>query len=414
MPLPTISTLPRARGALLVLAACALAGGAAFLFSRHEMPAAPVTAAEAAEAAASSASAALGSFKPTTEQWAAFTIEPVQSRPFDEVTTVDGNVAFDDDKTTSVYSQFSGRVTAIYAQPGQAVRKGSPLLAVLATEAAQTRSDLAAAVAAEATAHQQFELAQRTEHREHELVLAQAGAEKDWLQSQADLKAADNAWRAAVVALAAVREKAAVLEVGAPAAGGAMVISAPIAGVVVQRQVNPGQVVNSLAGGGSTALYTISDLSQVWVLGNVAEDEAAHIQVGQPVEIRALALGDRRLQARISWVASSVDPVTHRVTIRAAIANPGQILKPQMSVTLRVLAAHPAPALAVPRSALVYDGAQAHCYVVGGGHVLTARAVVVGHLQGNDAEILSGLARGDSVVTRGSLFIDAAAQGANP
>ena len=375
----------------------------------------------ASTAPAAAASVPAGSFRPTAAQLASLTIEPAKVANFDAVVTVDGAVATDDNLTASVYSQYSGRITAIHAQAGQRVRKGAPLVTLLATEAAQAGSDIAAATAAEATALQQFELAKQTEQRQHELLLAEAGAEKDWRQSQTDLIAAENALRTARAALAANQQKQTVLG-GGPAersngsegVKSAAVIVAPLGGVIIQRQVAPGQYVNSLANGGSTPLFTITDLRTVWVVGNVSEDAASRIKIGQPVEISALALGSRTVRATVSWVSATVDPVTHRVPIRAEVGNADELLKPQMSAVIQVLEPHPTTALSVARSALVFDGALAHCYVVGADNILTPRNLTLGRMQGGLAEVKDGLKEGERVVTRGSLFIDAAAQGDNP
>ena len=183
-----------------------------------------------------------GSFHPTADQWGSLTIEPVRTAPFDTLVTADGTVVVNDNTTANVFSQFSGRVTSINGQPGQSMRKGTVLLTLLATETAQLKGDLAAASAAEATTRRQLDLAKVTEKRQHELLLAEAAAEKDWLQSQADLAIAENAERAAQAAVASAREKAAVLTSHTPGSSGQgnAEIVAPIDGVIVQRQVAPG------------------------------------------------------------------------------------------------------------------------------------------------------------------------------
>lgn len=350
----------------------------------------------------------------TAAQWGSLTIEPARAAVFDSVVSSDGFVAANDNTTSSVFSQFSGRVVAIYAQQGQTVRKGDPLLAVLATEAAQTKSDLAAAAATEGTARKQLQQAQLTERRQHELLLAEAGAEKDWLQSKTDLAAAENAHHAAEAALAAAREKAAVLT---DATGGGMgrvgqaVITAPISGIVLQRQIAPGQFISSLATGGSTPLYTITDLRTVWVVASVSEIDAARAKIGQPVEITVLALPGLKLRTHLTWVAATVDPATHRVALRAELPNPDQALKPHMSVSVRLLESSPTEAIAVPRSAVVYQGQQAHCYVETAQHTLVGRKLEIGRIQDGLAEVKAGLAAGERVVTRGTLFIDRAAEG---
>jgi cobalt-zinc-cadmium efflux system membrane fusion protein len=413
-----MSFTPKSRTTLavgVIVAVAVFAFGAMLWQQAEKSDAAHASGAAPGHAEAGSASVPAGSFRATQSQWKSLTIEPVAHAVFDAVASSDGVVAADDNHSASVFSQFSGRVTALYAQPGQEVTQGAPLLAVLATESAQAGSDLAAAVAAEATARKQAEVAAQTEKRQHELLLAQAGAEKDWLQSQADLAAATNALRAAQAGLQSARDKAAVLGAGLrPDASGVSTIVAPVAGVIVQRQVAPGQYINSLANGGSSPLFTLTDLHKVWALGYLSEDQAVRIQLGQPVEITAPALGDRTLRAKVSWISATVDPATHRLPVRADLANPDELLKPQMSIGFRILDSHPQPSLAIPRSALVYDGAEVRCYVVTGERQLSPRKLVIGRLAGNLAEVKSGLTASDQVVTRGGLFIDAAAQGDNP
>ena len=352
-----------------------------------------------------------GNFQPTAAQWASLTFEPVQVTAFDGLTTAEGLIVVNDNATANVYSQFSGRVTSISGQPGQNVRRGAVLLTMLATEAAQAKGDLAAAAAAEDTARKQVEMARLTEQRQHDLFLAEAGAEKDWLQSKADLAVAENAERAAQAGMAAAREKATVLSGSQTPGGRDAVITAPIDGVIVQRQVAPGQFVNSLATGGSAPLYTISDLRTVWIVAMVSETDATRARVGQPVDITALALPGRVLHSKISWVAASVDATTHRLPVRAEVPNGDGALKPQMSVTVQLLEPQPVRSLAVPRSAVVYDGPQAHCYVALPDRTLAVRKLILGRVQGDLIEVKAGLTPQDRVLVKGPLFIDRATDG---
>lgn len=371
----------------------------------------PVTLNAAGPAAAASA----GSFQPSEAQWAALGFETAAPAPFDVVATVEGSVMVNDNATVNVFSPYSGRVTSVTAVAGQVVRRGAPLFAVLAVEAAQAASDVAGAAAAEITARKQFELAQRTEKRQRELWQAEAGAEKDWLQSQSDLVAAEGTLRATVAAAAATRDKVAVLGAALPPPGQAAQVTASADGMVVQRQVAPGQFVNSLAAGGNAPLMVISDLRRVWVVGYVAEADLSRVAVGQPVEISGPGLAGPPLRARVSFIASLLDPATRRVAVRAEVDNAKGLLKPQQSVTLRLLSdnsktnANATAVLAVPRRALVYDGPKVRAYVVSGPRMLTARELAIGRVQGEFAEVTAGLKAGERVLTRGALFIDRAA-----
>ena len=384
-------------GLILVILLLVLGAAWRFLSERSEARK-PALAAEASTP---------GRLKLTPAQWASLNIAPVRSVDFDSVIVADGVVATDDNTTAAVFSQFSGRVTAVPVQLGQTVSKGAPLATVLASEMAQSNSDLVAAQAAEDTAAKQLQLARQTEHRQHELFKAEVGAQKDWLQSQADLNTAENALHAAQAARSAAQDRARILGAGQGASG---TIRAPIAGVVMQRQVAPGQFVSSLASGGGGALFSIADLHRVWVMANVSEDQAAFLTLGQQVEISALALPGRTFKARLNWIAAAVDPTTHRVAARAELPNPDLALKPQMALTVRLLAGHPLRSVAVARSAVIYDGDEARCYVVTAERTLASRKLEIGRTQDDMVEVRSGLQPTDRVVTRGALFIDRAAE----
>ncbi len=204
----------------------------------------------------------------------------------------EGNIAIDDDLTTPVFSPYSGRVIRLIAKLGDHVARGQPLMAVAASEFVQGQNDLVTAAASLKTTRAQLKLAETAEQRQHALYLAKGGALKDWQQSQADLATAQNSLRAQEIALAAVRNRLRILgksdreidaiENGAPLDMEPVAyIVAPISGTVTQRQVGLGQNILSVQSGASTPVYTIGDLSTVWLVANVREADAPLIRIGQ-------------------------------------------------------------------------------------------------------------------------------------
>jgi len=304
------------------------------------------------------------------------------------------------------------------------VRAGTPLMAVEAAEFVQGQNDLVAAVAGLATARAQLELAQNAEKRQHELYLAKSGALKDWLQSQSDLIAARSAHRGAEIALEAARNRLRILgktaqEISAleaqdgasPPMNPEALVRAPIAGTVIQRQVGAGQYIQSAAAGAANPLFSIADLSKVWLVANVREADAPELKLGQPLELRVLALPQRLFKGRISWIASSIDPNTRRLQVRAEIDNRDGALKPAMFASFHVLSGDPVSAPGVPRSAVVYEGSQAHVFVARPDGTLALRAIRIGRDGDDDmVQVESGLAAGERIVTRGALFIDRATE----
>jgi len=361
-----------------------------------------------------------GTFKPTKEQWAGFKIEPVRLVSFRPEQVTEGSIAIDDDLTTPVFSPYSGRVTKLIAKLGDHVEQGAPLFEIQASEFAQVQNDLITALAALQTARSQLTMAQTTEKRAHELYLAQGGALKDWQQAQTDLVTAQNTVRADEIALHTVRRRLRILgkddtEIAALEAqptqklDSVTTVRAPIAGIITLRQIGLGQFINSTAGGASNPVYTIGNLSTVWLIANVREVDAPLMQLGLPVEVHVLAFPGRVFKAKISWVAPSIDPTTHRLSVRADVENPGGELKPGMFANFSIITGEATTAPAVPQHAIVYEGDTARVWVAGEDGTIAARSVRVGQTADRMVEILGGLTEGEKVVTSGALFIDRAA-----
>lgn len=350
-------------------------------------------------------------------------MEPVKEMSFVGELITDGTIAYNDETTTPVFSPYSGRVAKLFGKPGDVVVKGAPLMAVEATEFVQGQNDLATAVGALNTANAQVTLTRASEKRQHELYLAKAGALKDWLQSQADLATAQNALRTAEIALGSTRNRLRILgksdaEIhalenapNAQAVTSEAIVRAPIAGTVTQRQVGTGQYIQSSAAGATNPVFTIGNLSTVWLVANVRETDAPLMRVGQPVELSVLAWPERKFQAKLAWVAPAIDPTTHRLPVRAEVDNRDGALKPMMFATIRILTGDQATAPGVPLSAVVYEGAEAHVYVARDDGALALRSIQTGRVNGEAVEVSAGLVAGERIVTSGALFIDRAAAG---
>ena len=191
---------------------------------------------------------ARGTFRPTKEQWAGFKIEPVGLVSFRPEQVTEGSIAIDDDLTTPVFSQHSGRVIKLIAKLGDRVEAGAPLFEIQATEFVQAQNDLITALANLQTARSQLAQAQTNERRAHDLYLAQGGALKDWQQAQTDLITSQNTVRADEIALAAVRNRLRILgksdkEIASLEAQPTQkldpvtIVTAPIGGIITQRQI---------------------------------------------------------------------------------------------------------------------------------------------------------------------------------
>ena len=210
----------------------------------------------------------------------------------------------------------------------------------------------------------------------------------------------------APIGLTATSDIDALLSDGHPQAQ--VVAVAPISGLVVDRQIGQGQF---LTAGSATAVYTIADLSTVWLVANVREAQASHVQVGQAVAVHVLAVPDREFDARLSYVAASVDPASRRLTVHAVLDNSEHLLKPEMFASFTIATSTDSIAPAVPQDAVIFEGSQARVWVMQGTNDAAVRQVSLGRAHRGNYEVLQGLKSGDRVVTRGALFIDRAASG---
>lgn len=350
-----------------------------------------------------------GAFVATDQQWATLRFATVEMTGFRSQTETDGKIATNDDHTTQVFSPFSGRVTRVLVKAGDRVRAGQPLFAVQATEFAQAQSDFVTALA-------QFKLTQAAEARQRELVKAQGAAVKDWQQSQADLATATANLQNVKSRLRILGESDAQIaaqERGAAAGPSAAetLVRSPIDGVVTQRSVGEGQNLASVSNGGNTPALVVSDLASVWLVGDLRDADVARARAGQAVEVRTPALPGRVFTAKVDFVSPVVDPVTHRVPVRATIANPDGLLRPDMFASFTLFTDEASQSVGVPEDAVIFEGDTARVWVARGGHALELRQIKAGRTFDGVVEAISGLRPGERVVTSGSLFIDRAAQG---
>ncbi len=360
-----------------------------------------------------------GTFRPTAGQWADLKFAPVRAERFAGLVVTDGALAPNDSTTTAVYSPYSGRVTRLIASPGEHVEKNAPLMTLDSTEAVQVRIELVSALDARMSAAAQNRVATANEARQHELYLGQSTALKDWQQAQSDLATANAALRTAQSGLLAQENRMRILGMsedaiaalektrGTSGISAEAIVKAPIAGTVIQRQVGLGQYIQA---GAANPVFSIGDLSTLWVLGNVRETDAPRMRVGEVADVRVIALPRQIFTAKLTWIAPAIDPTTHRLAVRAELKNPGDLLKPLMFATVDIHTAPDRTSPGVPQSAVIYEGDQAHVWVAHADHSLGLREIGVGRIRNNDVEILSGLKTGETVVTGGALFIDRASR----
>ncbi|WP_315837948.1 efflux RND transporter periplasmic adaptor subunit [Bradyrhizobium prioriisuperbiae] len=358
-----------------------------------------------------------GRYKPTAAEWAGLSVEPVSERVFRTEHVTEGKIAVDEDRATPIFSPYSGRIVRLLARPGDGVTQGQPLVVIEATDNVQAQNDFITALTGLNKARAQLELARLQDRRAKDLFVGKAIPLKDVQQAQAGLVSAENDMQSSEVALEAVRNRLRILGLSDAAIAtfqdkgrisADTVISAPIAGTVVQRKAGPGQYVST---GASDPVFMIGDLSTVWLTAFVRETEAADIGLGEDMVFSVLAFPNQVFRARIDYVAAAIDPATRRLMVRATVDNAKGILKPEMFASVTIYSGADRRAVAAPKSALIREGDKVRLWVTGADKSIELRQVATGLTNGDLVEIRDNLAPGETIVTRGSLFIDRAASG---
>jgi RND family efflux transporter MFP subunit len=179
-----------------------------------------------------------------------------------------------------------------------------------------------------------------------------------------------------------------------------MTIYSPVSGFVTDRKAFPQASITP-----DTELYTISNLSSVWALADIYENEVPYVRVGQRMTFSLSYYPGKTYSGKISFIYPTVDPQTRTVKVRVQLANPGYILKPQMFADAQVHVDY-GTQIAVPREAVVDSGTEQQVFVAQAGGIFVPRKVTVGATVDDQVIILSGLKAGETVVTSGNFLID--------
>jgi membrane fusion protein, heavy metal efflux system len=356
-------------------------------------------------------------YTPTAAEWASLTIQPVADHDFRAEHITEGKIAVDEDRSTPVFSPYTGRVSQLMVKPGDQVAKGQPLFVIEASDTVQAQNDFITAMTGLNKAKSALDLAQLQDTRAKDLFEGRAVPLKDYQQSQATLIQAQNDMRSSQTALEAARNKLQILGFDDAAIAyfqekgrldPSTTVFSPISGTVVQRKAGPGQFINS---GASDPVYVIGDLSTVWLIAFVRETDAAIVSVGQQISFNVLALPAHPFAARVDYVSAAIDTNTRRLLVRATVDNKDGLLKPEMFANVTIFSSGDHPAVGVPKQALIYEGDQVHLWVAHDDKSIELRQVKTGLINGDLVEINGNLKAGEQIVTKGSLFIDRAASG---
>jgi cobalt-zinc-cadmium efflux system membrane fusion protein len=357
-------------------------------------------------------------FVPTPAQWASLGMEPVKAMTFRSEHLTEGKISINEDKATPIFPPYAGRVTRLMAKPGDTVERGQPLFYIEAADMIQAQNDFLAGLAAINRAKSRVTITEIIEKQNRTLYEGKAGALRDFQTATADLAQARADLRTAESGLEAARNRLAILgkteaEITAFQEQGKISsetpIYAPLSGTVVQRKIGPGQYVSYTSTGIVDPVFTIGDLSTVWLVAYVRESEAPKVRAGQQLDFTVLAYPKTTFKANVDHVAASLDPTIRRLIVRATIDNTKGQFKPEMFTSVTIYTDEGDSSLGVPRDAVIYEADNARVWVSRADKTIEVRQIKTGITRGGMIQVLQGLQPGEIVVTKGSLFVDQAA-----
>ena len=308
-----------------------------------------------------------------------------------------GVVDFDNDQATSVIAPFSGPVSKLLVQTGDHVGKGAALAVV-------DSSDFAAAASAYAKALATAETDRRIADADKDLVQHSGVSQREAEQAQTDAANAEADRDAALRTLVSLNVDAQTIkdiQQHRPVARIPADIRSPIAGTVVERLVTPGQLLQA----GTTAAFTVADLSRMWVMAQISGSDLAAVHKGDPAEIETGVDGGH-LSGTVDNISALVNPDTRAVLARVVVDNPAGLLKKQMYVRVLIRSGRPSPGLLVPVSAILRDDENLPLvYVAEPDGSFARQRVTLGARTGDLYDITDGLSPGARVVTDGGIFL---------
>jgi membrane fusion protein, heavy metal efflux system len=327
-----------------------------------------------------------------------FKVEPAVERDFSIQREAVGNIAFNDEMSVPVFPPVQGKIITLFARAGDDVKKGTALYTIDSPDLIQAGSNLIAAAGV-------LRLTTRVLERDKQLYAVQGISQKELDQAASDQQAAEGAFKAARNAVRIFGKTDADMDriIAERKIDPVLVVRSPITGRVTARNASPGLLAQP---GTPPAPFTLSDVSIMWMLANVAETDFPLLRLGEEVDVRVKAYPGRLFRGKIVNIGASVDPNTRRVSVRSEVRDPKHELRSGMFATFVIRTGTAVRSPAVPLNGVIResDGTMA-VWVTTDRKRLVKRTVKVGLEQDGFDQILEGLQPGELVATEGALFL---------
>ncbi len=328
-----------------------------------------------------------------------FNVQPALERVFTIQRDAVGTIDFNQEMSVAVFPPTQGKILSLFARAGDDVVQGTPLYTLDSPDLVQAGQSLIASAGV-------LTLTTRVLERAKQLYGAQGLAQKDLDQAVSDQQAAEGTHKAARDAVRILGKTDADMDriIADRRIDPVLVVRSPITGRVTARNAAPGVLAQP---GTAPAPYIVADVSTVWMLANVAETDFPLLRLGEAVAVSVKAYPGRTFRGMIVNIGATVDPTTHRVSVRSEIADPTHELRPGMFAVFVIQTGRAMRSPAVPRNGVVREGdGTMTVWVTTDRRRLVKRTVTVGLEQDGFNQILDGLRAGELVATDRALFLN--------
>jgi membrane fusion protein, heavy metal efflux system len=341
------------------------------------------------------------------QQKAGIQVARIQLRAVPEYLTAAGQIVMNEERTAHIGSYTDGRVTEIHANIGDFVRQGAVLARMHSHDVHETRAAYETALESVSRQQSTVAYAERMRDRMVRLYELKSASKQEVEKAGADLRSAQTDLANARIAVEKeIAHLTDILRIPASALTNMneeaeqVPVIAPISGTVVNRIITPGTVVEP-----GEEVFTVSDLSTVWMIASVNEGEISKVRVGNQAQILSQAYPDQAFRGKVTRLGTELDPKTRTLQVRILIPNEGTKLRTGMYVNAQITQGLSRQALFVPEEAIQDVNGSSVVFLRKADNTFEPKPIQIAHRLNGQAEVSAGLNSGDAVVVKGSFVV---------
>ena len=329
-----------------------------------------------------------------------FKVEEVSIRSLQSILKVPGKVQFNENKLAHVGTRVPGRIVEVRANLGDKAKEGDTLAVIDSMELGAAQS---AYLKAKANFSAQAKSYKRAKNLLEGKAISLGGYQKreaEYISVSAEFKAAEDRLHLLGLGDAEIKRIGTKHVIDSKVA-----VRAPFSGTVVERHATLGEVINP-----TVKLFTLADLSTLWVIADVTEKDIPQVKTGLGVEIKVSSYPNEVFKGTVTYVSDHIDPSTRTLKVRALVDNSSGKLKPEMFATILMKTQVVSDVLAIPAAAVQTDGNERFVFVEKGSGGFEKRDVTLGVLVDDYYQLLDGIKPGERLVTKGSFLLKSEAK----